>query len=141
MKTERKEKIGLQDTGMDVVTKLAEGNPGAVTVMMEILQQQDEIDPDIAGMGVLGLLLFDTLGIYGSRIWMLYKDVCDSDISQVLCLLRGWQLGYLSDTEVNSAIDNDGKGIDKKEVFAKVQKRLPRFNLTKKAGSHGTNNS
>ena len=127
-------KCGLEDTGRDVVVKLAEGNPGAATVMMKILQEQDKIDPDAAGMGVLGLLMFDTLGVYGSRIWMLYKDVCNSDVSEVLAVLRGWQLGFLSEAVLNYAIDNDGDGLDKKDIFTKVQKRLPKFNLnTEKA--------
>ena len=114
---------------MDVIIKLAEGNPGAVNVLCMILKEQESIDQDSSLMGVLGLLMFDTLGIYGSRIWMLYKDVCDSNISQVLGILRGWQLGFLDESLLNKAIDNYGKGINKQEIFDKVKKELPRFNF------------
>ena len=124
-----KEKLGLQDSPVDALTKLSEGNPGAANVLMLFVQHNDNIDPDAVGGGFLGTFMFDTLGIYGSRIWMLYKDVCNQDIVEVMVVLRGWQLGYLSKDVLDHAIDNRGQGLDKEELFAMVKKRLPAFKI------------
>lgn len=38
-------RLELSDTGMDVIIKMADGNPGAITAMMAIMEKHDEIDP------------------------------------------------------------------------------------------------
>ena len=47
---------------------MSEGNPGALTCMMEMLRT----DP----MALLDILYFDSMGIYGSKIYMLWNDCC-----------------------------------------------------------------
>lgn len=80
------------DTMFDVVRKMSGGNPGALTVCMDILEQGETIDPDGA-MGGLGVLLsLDTLGVYEHRIWMFYKDVCSEDLPTMLAVDRACQL-------------------------------------------------
>ena len=124
-----KTKIDLNDSMLDVMTKMSEGNPGALTVCLNIIKNGEAIDPDNA-MGGLGIILsLDTLGLYGSKIWMLFKDVCESDLAQMLAVLRGWQLGMLSETQVRHAVENRGDGINVSDICAKVVKRLPRFQL------------
>jgi len=117
----------LSMTTQDVVLTLVEGNPGALRVCLEILADNTtDLDNSLGGFGVL--LSLDTLHIYGSRIWMLYKDVCKQNISNVLAVLRGWQLGHLTRDVLNHAIDNMGDGIDLNAVMTEVQKELPNFN-------------
>jgi len=130
MKT--KDRLQLNDTGGDMLLKMSEGNPGATTVMLEMLMHHDEIDPDAIGGGLFSIMMLDTLGIYGSRIWMFYKDVCNQDISQVFAIMRGWQLGYLTREVLDHAIDHRGTGLGKEELFKKVQERLPNFTFIKK---------
>ena len=120
-------KIGLNDTIKDTIFKLSEGNPGALRVCMEIASRGALIDPDAFGGGTLMLLSFDTLDIYGSRIWMLYKDVCETDLINTLGVLRGWQLGFVTQDVLNHAIDNYGDGLDVASVVEKVRERLPNF--------------
>lgn len=120
-------RIGLHDNAQDVFIKLCEGNPGGLTVCAEIYKQGATIDPDGA-MGGLGALLgLDTLGIYGSRIWMLYKDVCGQSIPKTLSTLRAHQLGFITESELIHAIDNYGAGINVDELYNQVQERLPNF--------------
>lgn len=69
----------LNSTAMDIVVKLSDGNPGAVTVLMKMLQ-----DP----MNLLAILLFDTFSIYGSNIWIAYKDYAKEDINVLISALR-----------------------------------------------------
>ena len=125
--TERR--ITLNDTGEEVLIKMAEGNPGGLTLMMKIMQFGGEIDPDGALGGFGAVLSFDTLGIYGSRIWMLYKDVCDSNLSLTLAVIRAHQLGYISQQDIDRAIDNYGEGLNLDDIKTKVSERLPNFNF------------
>lgn len=127
-------KIKLSDTILDVVVKMGEGNPGALRVCTEILQEDKGIDPDNTLGGLETVLALDTLGIYGARIWMLYKDVCGEDLTKTLAVLRGWQLGQLAEDVIHHAIDNWGAGIDCDDVLAKVQVRLPMFGQLEEGG-------
>ena len=124
-----KSKIELTDSIQDVLFKMSEGNPGALTVCLGILEHGEKIDPDNA-MGGLGVILsLDTLGLYGSKIWMLYKDACGKELPQMLGVLRGHQLGYVTDAQVHHAVENYGDGINIPDICAKVVERLPRFQL------------
>ena len=80
--------------------------------------------------GVLPVLSLDTLGFYGSRIWMLYKDVCAENLSRMLAVLRANQLGFLTDEQLHHAVDNDGAGINVPALCARVVAKLPNFQLT-----------
>lgn len=113
---------------LDAVVALAEGNPGAVTVMGDMLRDGGRIDPDSFG-GYANILDLDSYGIYGSRIWMLFKDVCRQSLPRTIAILRAVQLGYLDEKTLNHAIDNRGEGLDVEAMVAKVKERLPNFQV------------
>ena len=124
-------KIELQDTAQDIIVKMSEGNSGALSVCVLTLKTGSDIDPD-GFMGGMGALLgMDTLGIYGSKIWMLYKDVCGSNLSVMLAILRANQLGFLSTSELMASIENRGNDLDIDSICKQVQKNLPNFVLQK----------
>ncbi len=123
-------KINGSETVQEMLLKLVEGNPGAIRVCMEIYTGSAKIDPDC--MPLLHLLAFDDLGIYGSRIWMLYKDVCKHDLTHTIGMLRAQQLGFITREELNHAIDNYGAGLDVGAVLAQVRERLPAFKQAEK---------
>lgn len=125
-----KTKIQLNDSLEDMLFKMSEGNPGALTTCLQILKDGKQIDPDNAIGGLGAILSLDTLGLYGSKIWMLYKDVCECNLPQMLAVLRSWQLGMLSATQVRHAVENCGDGINVADICAKVAERLPRFQFT-----------
>ncbi len=123
-----KTRITLTDTLDTCVSKLAEGNPGAISVLVQMTRQSPGVDPQNA-MGSVGpLLSLDTHGIYGSRIWMLYKDICGQDIVKTLAALRACQLGLLAECELINAIDGLHE-IDADAVLAEVKARLSHFDL------------
>jgi hypothetical protein len=126
----RKERIQLTDTPMSSVMKLAEGNPGALTVLSRVLREGAEIDPD-AGFGqpIFIILNFDSIGLYGPLVWQLYKDVCGERLDKTIAIVRSWQMGFLSDSQIRYACDNRGSGINVDEVCLKLKKRLPSFNF------------
>lgn len=123
-------RIRLDMTTLDVVTVLSEGNPGALSVIMQCLQQGEAIDP-AAGLGPLAALLnLDALGIYGPSIWVLYKDVCREDVTKFLGVLRATQLGIVSAREVQLAADarlSRNFPLDVDDLLLQVRATVPSF--------------
>jgi hypothetical protein len=110
----------------DVIYKLSDGLPGAIRVLMEIMHETESIDPDNM-LGPVGVLCYlDSLGIYGSRIWMLYKDVCGQDLVKTLAMIRACQLGIISADALDLAIDGQ-HNLDADTVLAQVREQLPEF--------------
>jgi len=123
-------RIQLHMTARDMLLEMCEGNPGCINVLMSMLTQGDQIDPDAALGGLHNLLSLDTLEVYGSRVWMLYKDVCGQDLVKTVGVLRGWQLGFVKREQISHAIDNRGEGLDVDDVLAKVREKLPKFGVS-----------
>jgi hypothetical protein len=125
-------KVDLSDTFMDIMVKLAAGNPGALSVVMELYRSTTKIDP-AAGLGELHYLLFlDDMDLYGDRIWILYKYVCGSDLIKTVAVLRGYQLGHVSKIAIKDAVEairnHVGKpNLDVDDILAKVKADLPDF--------------
>ncbi|MCD6323260.1 MAG: hypothetical protein J7L77_09575 [Clostridiales bacterium] len=71
----------LSATPIEVVTALSDGNPGAISVLIQIINKGME---DFLSL----LLLFDTHNIYGSSIWIAYKDYAKEDIDVLLEALK-----------------------------------------------------
>ncbi|MCV9929495.1 hypothetical protein OIU83_17675 [Flavobacterium sp. LS1R49] len=130
------QRIQLNDTTMSVVAKMSEGNFGAMGVLVNMLKKDTEaIDPDNL-MGGLGVILYlDALGIYGTDIYVLHNDICDSNLVKTLAVLRATQLGIFSAMVLNDAChrqDGSGKNlIPVDELYLKVKEHLPRFDEQK----------
>lgn len=122
----REQRVELHDTPLDVIGKLSEGNPGAVRVLTEVYIRAKEIDPDVLDP-LLTLCLFDSAGVYGCQVWMLYNDVCGGRIDLTLAVLRAWQLGMVPRAALLHAVENRGYGIDLASVRERLTGRLPNF--------------
>lgn len=61
----------------DAIVLMAEGNPGALTVCSRLVAE------DMV-MGTISLLILDEMGIYGSQIWVAYKDVCKENLTTLI---------------------------------------------------------
>lgn len=72
-KMRNKIEIGNDIQGM--VVQMSEGNIGAVTVLMQLLEQD-------ALKGVVHILNLDDMNIRGSQIWIGYKDHCGENIEK-----------------------------------------------------------
>jgi len=123
------DRIELTDNSFSAIEKLSEGNPGAISVCVNLLKNTAHIDPDSAFGGLGSLLSLDSNRIYGSRIWMFYKDFCKENIAFVILSMRAHQLGIITSSQLDSAIDNYGAGIDLNDITEKVKEQLPKFNL------------
>lgn len=67
-------RVTLNDTLLDAVDKIAEGNAGAATVIGQLLTLEN---------GFISLLHLDDAGIYGASLWVCYKDLCQEDIQKL----------------------------------------------------------
>lgn len=111
----------------DILAKMAEGNPGAITVLIRLMKEGEAIDPQCF-MGGLGAILgMDTHRVYGSKIWMLYKDVCGQDLVKMMAVLRACQLGKLTERSMLHAINNRGEGLDLTAILDAVKAELEEF--------------
>ena len=68
------------DTQQDIVVKLSAGNPGAMRVLFELMKCHED--------GKLHMLKFDDYGIYGSCIWLCWKDLLNYDTAKLFELLK-----------------------------------------------------
>lgn len=112
----------------DIICDMSDGNPGALNAMIMLVERAETIDPDSTLGEFAPLFSLDTLGIYGSRIWIFFKDVCERCTHTMIGLMRANQMGYVTDAELKAAID-DGAALDIPALLAKVKERLPAFQL------------
>jgi hypothetical protein len=97
-------RVALTDTPMSMIMKMSEGNPGCCTFLCEMLKKRDwfgSVPPELL------MLHFDTIGLYGSRLYMLWNDCCDRDLDKVELVLRNYQMGELTEKEI---MDNVSQG-------------------------------
>lgn len=105
-------RIQLTDSVMDMIIKMAEGNPGAVTAIMQIVEEHDAIDPQSALGGIGAILSLDTLEIYGSDIYVLFSDKCGKDVRKMLMIMRANQLGFLESSVLKNMAADQLREVD-----------------------------
>jgi hypothetical protein len=133
-------RLNLDDSLIDSIIKLSEGNIGAARVCTDLFATKiiERTDPDSL-FGAAGTLMnLDTLGIYGSRIWQLFKYVCTEQYENIVILFRAWQLGFIGEEEILAAVEASysnasASNINFPDLLQKVQNELPNFgqNITK----------
>lgn len=95
-------RIRLGDNGIDVIVKMADGNPGAIQALMAIIAQSEEIDSQDTSGGIGAVLSLDMHQIYGTDIYILYNEKCQKDVRKLLVLLRACQLGIMPESKLHS---------------------------------------
>jgi len=129
-------RIAHDDTLLSIFTKLSDGNPGAFTVLlraMEYTAKYHQEGCDAGGMYMLEIL--DTIGVYGSDIWLLYKDICKENIEHFIQVLKAYQYGFVDEATIHEAIDDKenykigGSELDIEFLIQKVeQAQTGKFN-------------
>lgn len=111
----------------DALFALSEGNPGAINVMMDAFRTADTIDPE--GMGAWGFLLnLDLFEIYGSRIWVLFKDLCGENLPLTIAMVRSVQMGVISQNDLYGMLAGESS-LNPAEVAARLKEKLPSFQI------------
>jgi len=126
-------RIQLDDDLAGTVTKMTEGNMGAVICLIRTMEFAKKVDP-ISFLGEVGpLIILDHIGIYGSAIWVLFKDVCKEKPAVMIAVLRATQLGILpKEAVLNSAVRQQRRNdeemlFDPVKVYHIVKSRLEVF--------------
>lgn len=118
-------RIKLTDSVMDSLVSMSEGNPGALTAMMDLMKKQNSIDPQSALGELSPIFSFDTHGIYGSSIYVLWSDKCDRDARKTLMLLRSVQLGFLAESRLQELASDQSRQINlSTEEFEDLDKKV-----------------
>ncbi len=72
-------RIVEDDTAMQAMIKMAEGNPGAISVIIGLMKKEN---------GLISILQLDEMDIRGSKIWYGFKDYCKQDLDKFIsCIL------------------------------------------------------
>ena len=71
---EAREEINYDSPLTDVVALMAEGNIGALTVLIQLLKDKQN--------GLACLLHLDDMNIRGTQIWIGFKDCCKQDLEK-----------------------------------------------------------
>ena len=112
-------RITIEDTVQSAIIKISEGNPGALTCMMELLEDR---------MGYNFMLMLDSLEIYGEKIYMLWNDCCDRDITRMKLIIKNWQQGYITMEEIHEHISGGyGKPFDNVKSQEEIDKEIDDF--------------
>lgn len=86
-------------TTRDAVMKMSGGNPGAVRVLVSLLENDWHGVP-----GFFLMLNLDSMNVYGPEIWVLFKDCCGQDMERMEQVLRNWQWGNLTQSTIQKHI-------------------------------------
>ncbi len=93
-----REAVNLSDSTTAVLQKMAEGNPGAITVLMALLGRDDPA-------ALMTLLSLDDMNMRGSQIWVGYKDHCGEDIEKFAQCINDRDSEMIATVNANSGID------------------------------------
>ncbi len=74
-----REQIDLDGGAMTLLISLSEGNPGAITVLSQMIKNNDNL---------IHLFSLDDMNMRGSQIWVGYKDYCGENIDAFIDCIR-----------------------------------------------------
>ena|SRR5947207_8633394 len=76
-----KNRITFEMTSQDAVIAMAEGNPGALTALLEVYK--------IDSIEFIGIMLYlDSSEIYGSDIWVLFAYGCEKNVEKFIKIVK-----------------------------------------------------
>lgn len=106
------ERITIEDNSITVLMKMADGNPGAITALMDIMQGSYAIDPGYMMGGMGAIMMLDAWGIYGTNIYILWNDKCDRDLRRFVLLMQATRLGLFSKNKLIEMSNDQSRQID-----------------------------
>jgi hypothetical protein len=109
-----------------VIFGLGEGNPGALSVMVELINTL--FDPDSAFKEMSPIFLMEEYEIRGGDIWRLFV-ACGRNHITMVAILRAVQLGVYPLADLKKAIENDREGLTTEayKSLDVVKEKLPNF--------------
>ena len=102
----KESRIDLNDNFAQTITKMCEGNPGALNVLISIMKKYENDFNKIFPV----LCVIDTMHLYGSHLYMLWNDCCDRDLNKTLKVIDYYCQGKINDNDINERIKSVGRG-------------------------------
>lgn len=128
------ERITLLDSIASAITKVVEGNMGAMNVCMSLIKDGEKVDPQNIMGGFSYILDLDREGIYGTDIYVFWNDICNRELPKMISVLRAVRLGFFNGKVLADAChrqDYSGRSmVPVDELYKKVIERLPEFDLS-----------
>lgn len=90
------EKMTFEKKQMDVIINMAEGNIGAVNVLIELLNSPG---------GFMDILFCDALNIRGTKLYMLHNDCCGRDNEKFKITLSMFRNGVFSKDDIQNNLN------------------------------------
>lgn len=116
-----REKIDLNDNVLQVIIKMSEGNPGAITALTTFMKD----NPENSFMLILGL---DDMNIRGSQIWQIYKYYCEEDIEKFRQVIKDRDVDMIQYLNEQNAVEGNEKAVSGGASFDRSKKpHLYRF--------------
>ena len=81
----------------------AGGNPGAITTLFEL---QNVVQDKTA----IYLITLDKMELYEDKLYMLWNDCCNRDISKVIKILDYYEKGIINQIDIDERVKNVGYG-------------------------------
>ena len=81
----------------EMIVTMSDGNPGAIACMLNMLDNNPK--------ALLDILFFDTMEIYGSKIYMLWNDCCGRDMKTFRDTINYIREGNVSKEEVHENLN------------------------------------
>ena len=94
MANDKTTRITKDMTTETMLITMCDGNPGALTCMMEMIQHD-------TFSGIMDIMLFDSMGIYGSKIYMVWNDCCGRDMEKFKETLKAFREGKFTEEEIH----------------------------------------
>lgn len=85
-------RITLNTSPQEAIISMIDGNPGALTVCLQLMGGKGA-SLDEQAQGFADLCRMDDQEIYGSNIWVAYKDICGQNIELLKTKIRSYKLG------------------------------------------------
>lgn len=96
-------KLQLFDSLHDVIFKMSEGNPGALSCIMGLKEQMKETD------WVQALLALDMVECYGSHLYMIWNDSCDRDFDKFKQIITAIKKQQITKEIIEERVKNVGR--------------------------------
>ena len=81
----------------------AGGNPGAIKMLFEL---QNAVEDKTA----IYLITLDKMELYEDKLYMLWNDCCNRDISKVIKILDYYEKGIINQIDIDERVKNVGYG-------------------------------
>lgn len=96
-------RLNYLDTTINNIINFAGGNPGAISTLCELEKATGD-------RMTIYLITLDKIELYESKIYMLWNDCCNRNISKVIKVLDYVEKGIIKQSDIDERIKNVGRG-------------------------------